>query len=456
MFKLSNPFSRKPQNKTQLRAITADSFGGFFDIFTKRVKGLELVPVYACVRIISQTIATSPLKLYEKISNGRNELTDSPLLKLLHNPYSTMSYYNWMNMMATNMVARGNAYALIVRDSRFNVIELVPLMWDEVEIIKDVSSDAFYYHITFAGKSFKVWGYEILHFKNYTEDGKTGLNPLEIHRKTVDSASNEATYNESFYKQAANISGVIESPKKLDSAAVTEIKESFADKFGGVANVGKTAVLSDGKVYKQLKLLSPMDANYIESAKLTRADIGVIFGVPLNKLGDLSQATFSNLTEMNRDFYKSTIAPYFTAIEQELAIKLLPEDMQLKRFFEFFAETLLSASKKERYEIYAIAVDNGIMTRNEVRAAENLSYIDGLDEPLQKSGVMTVSQANSNFNNLKDGEDEADENDNDDNLSDEVRAMVKNHNDLKADIGRLKLLQKSTSKVTPNVKESKK
>ena len=450
-----NPFKKVAEITKELRAITADSFGGFFDLFTTSVKGLELVPVYACVRIISQTISISPLKLYDKSSNGRIEITDSPLNLLFKNPYDTMTYYNWMNMMCTNMVARGNSYALIVRDSRFNVTELIPLMWDEVNIVRDVASDAYYYQITFAGKSFTAWSYEILHFKNYTEDGKTGLNPLEVHRKTIESASNEAVYNENFYKQASNISGVIESPKALDKNAVTEIKDSFGSNFGGVANVGKTAVLSDGKVYKQLKLLSPMDANYIESAKLTRADIGVIFGVPLNMLGDLSQATFSNITEMNRAFYKSTIAPYFTAIEQELSLKLLPESLQLTRNFEYYADILLSASKKERYEIYALGIRNGIINRNEARVAENLESKGELDEFLQESGVLTIAQANSNFNNTKGGDSNDTDTDDiktDENDTDEVRAMVKTLNDVKAKIGRLELQHKRSSKVTPNKK----
>ena len=437
----------KRKTKETIEAvITAEAFDGFFNSYAAANKDLSLVPVYACLKIISQTIAISPIVLYEKTEKGRKEKVDDKLTKLMKKPYKLTTYFNWMQTISLSLAGRGNAYALIVRDINYEVTELIPLLWDNVYIVELINSDDYFYHINHNGKMLRVWSEDILHFKVFSEDGKTGLNPIEVHRRTLDSASGELDYSESFYKQAANVSGVIEYEKRLDKTAMDAIKEGFVQKYGGVKNAGKTAIVPDGGKYKQLKLLSPMDANYIETAKLTRADIGVIFGVPLPMLGDLSQATFGNMSELYRAFHKFTISPYYVCIASELDTKLLLERDKEKSYFEYNSDKLLAVGKKERYEYYASGIRNGHITRNEVRELENLETIDGLDEMLQESGVMTVSQANQNFNtNGGDIEDKKKEVN--------IEALAKNFNDFKSQFGRMERQLKDSLVVTPNKKD---
>ncbi len=449
-----NIFKRKKTEVENIKnTITADAFGGFFDLFTTTRKGLELVPVYASVRILSQTIATSPLKLFKKTSTGPIEVTSNYITKLINQPYRYLTYFNFMQTIGLNLSARGNAYALIVRNSvTFETKELIQLQYDTVSMYHDVATDNFFYQVNFKNKSFRVWQDEILHFKVFSEDGKQGINPIELHRKTMDSASSEATYNEAFYAQAVNLSGVIEAPGRLTQETIDQIKDGFTEKFGGAANSGKTAVLSDGMTYKQLNLVSPMDANYVENAKLTRADIGVIFGVPLHMLGDLTQATFGNLGEMNRGFYKTTLAPYYVAIAQEIAMKLLPESLKQTHYFEFDTDILLSMGKKERYETYAMGVRAGVITRNEVRAKENLTQIDGLDEIMQESGMMTTSQADVHFgqSDVTTTPTAADVS----TLKEQIKqSTLENKSDILSHLGRIEGLLKTSSKTS--TKESK-
>lgn len=420
----------KPFRKTKeaiVNTVTAAAFDGFFNMFANSAKDLQLAPVYACIRIISQTIATSPIKLLQETKDGRENQTKHKLVKLMRQPTEYMTYFNWVQFMGLNLAARGNAFAMIVRDVNYEVSELIPLKYESVGVMEIINSNKYFYQINHNGKILRLWPEDVLHFKIMSDDGIRGMNPIETHRATLDNTSKETTYNTAFYTQAVNISGVIESPKPLNSNSVEEIRTSFGANNGGVDNTGKTAVLSDGKTYKQLKLLSPMDANYIESAKLSRADIGVIFGVPLNKLGDLSQATFSNLSEMNRDFYKSTMLAYYICMSQEMDLKLLTEQEKDNGYsFEFDVDILLALSKKERYEIYEIGIRSTLIVPNEARAEEGLSRIEGLDEPFQQSGVMTISQADENFKN--------------ENKQTEVKELTngnKDINDIKSQIGRL-------------------
>ena len=385
--------------------ITADAFGGIFEYFSSKKNPLSLVPVYASIKIISQTIAIADLNVYKKTAKGRELQTDHPMAKLFKSPFGDMTYFNWMQMMALNLSGYGNAYALIIRDINYNIKELVPLEYDMVFVMKDTTSNSYYYQVTHNAKSFNVFPEQMVHYRVFSKDGLRGLSPIELHRATTDSLSSESDYLASFYEKAANLSGTIES-ESATQKQIDSIKDKFEAKYGGAGMSGKTLILPGGMSYKQLKLLSPMDANYIETAKLNRSDVAVIFGIPPSLLGDLSQATYSNLSELNRAFYKMTIAPYFKAISQENDMKLLKESEKPTIYTEFDPDILLAMTKKERYETYAIGIRNGIVSRNEVREFENLEKLDGLDEILQESGVMTISQADENFKNSEVQQDE--------------------------------------------------
>ncbi len=460
MFKLATLF-KKPTDSIKA-VITSDSFGGFFDVFSTTKKPLSLVPVIASIKIISQSISIADLELYKKTENGRKLLPNHKLTKLFQAPFLDMTYYNWMQMMMLQLAGYGNAYALIIRGVDYNVKELIPLEWDMVTVMKDFNSNTYWYQVTHNSKTFTVFPENMLHYKLFSSDGLEGLSPIALHKATLDSLGAETDYLSSFYDKAANISGTIESTG-VNQKQIDSIKGKFESKYGGSANAGKTVILPNGMTYKQLKLLSPMDANYIETAKLNRSDVAVIFGIPLALLGDLSQATFSNITELNRSFYKMTIAPYFKAIADENSMKLLNENEKSSTYFEFNPDILLSAGKKDRYETYAIGIRNGIVTRNEVRELENLETLDGLDEILQESGVMTKKQADEQFANSEVKEDGHIDSDGDidstannssksiQETSEVTALMQKQLNDMKAKLGRIETLQTAHNK-TPKQK----
>ena len=209
MFKLSNPFKKTTEKIKAV--ITADAFGGFFDVFSTTKNPLSLVPVYAAIKIISQTISIADLEIYKKTPKGRKLLTNHKLTKLFKAPFLDMTYFNWMQMMMLQLAGYGNAYALIIRDINYNVKELVPLEWNMVTVMKDLTSNVYWYQVTHNSKTFNVFPENMLHYKLFSDDGLEGLSPISLHKNTLDSLNAEGDYLESFYDKAANLSGVIES-----------------------------------------------------------------------------------------------------------------------------------------------------------------------------------------------------------------------------------------------------
>ena len=128
--------------------------------------------------------------------------------------------------------------------------------------------------------------------------------------------------------------------------------------------------------------MSSEDAQFIETRKYQAVDIARFWNVPPHKIGILDRATFSNIEEQNIDFVVDTLMPYTVNTQQVIMHSLLLPGERQKVFVEFLLDGLLRGNSKARGEFYKKAITNGWMTRNEVRAAENLNPIDGLDEIL--------------------------------------------------------------------------
>lgn len=110
---------------------------------------MQITAVYACIRVLSESIAQLPLQLY-KIENGKREkATDHPLYFLLHSePNPEMSSFNWREAMMMHMLVFGNCYSQIIRDGKGNVTALYPLMSDKMELSRDPKTSQLYYEYT--------------------------------------------------------------------------------------------------------------------------------------------------------------------------------------------------------------------------------------------------------------------------------------------------------------------
>ena len=94
------------------------------------------------------------------------------------------------------------------------------------------------------------------------------------------------------------------------------------------------------------------------------------------------QEEINDIFHIKPDFYetfKLAIYPIIKAFETALNRDLLLEKEKKNLFFEFDVKEIIKANIKERYEAYKLAKESSFMTINEIRKAENMEYIDGLD-----------------------------------------------------------------------------
>ena len=374
--------------KREKREVTKDTTG-WFEFFgslgsTYMNKPENVTTAYACIRLISNTVAMTNIKHYSVTEEGKEEIASSTLTGVLRNPYHQESYFEWLRNMVQDTVTYGNGYSMIIRNDNNTVTDLVYVPEKSVSVYAIVDgkleTDRAYYQVSYKGESFPVFKEDMIHFKNIGDFGSNrGLSPVTVHRSTFDTAYKMNDYINFFLENGSGISGIIESEKPLNANTVDELRKNFANKFSGSRNAGKTPVLPQGLSYKQLKPLSPADADYINSKKLSKYDICEIYGVPPSMLGT-SDLSYNNTESLAMTFQRFTIQPLLDHIDQELSIKLIPSYKRAKEVIKFVPDTLKLASNKEKAETLSLLTNTGIITPNEAREFYGFKKMDGGDE----------------------------------------------------------------------------
>ncbi len=140
---MKNPFSGlfrardKPQDSVSAAPVFYFGTGGSGKSVTVQ-SAIQLSTVYACVRVISETIASLPLGIYETVNDGNEKATDHPLYRLLHDePNSKMTSFVFREVMLAHLLLYGNSCSQIIRSGKNQVIGLYPLLPDHMEEDRD-------------------------------------------------------------------------------------------------------------------------------------------------------------------------------------------------------------------------------------------------------------------------------------------------------------------------------
>jgi len=338
---------------------------------------LGIPAVYACVRVLSEAIASLPLITYERFGNGdRERARNFSLYKLLHDsPNPLMTSFELRELLVGHLCLRGNAFCFIERDQG-EVVALWPLHPDKVTV-EVVGRGLVYKHQNDGVE--KAYGMEeILHVRGLSSDGIIGYSPLTLLRDTFGYSKAVQEYSSSYFRNDASPGGILSTPNSLGPDARANLQAAWAGGHQGKKNHHKVAVMDSDLKWQSIGI-SPQDSQLIESQKFSVVEIARVFRVPLNLVMDYERSTYSNVTEQNRSFLTHTLQPWLTRIEQAMGKSLLTESEKEKYFIEFLTQDFLRSDTKTRYESYKIAVESGFLTIDEVRQLENMNKIQGVE-----------------------------------------------------------------------------
>lgn len=352
---------------------------------------LTFSAVYAAVRIISETIASIPLNVYQADGETRVKALGHPVQKLLaETPNSLSSSFTFREAMASNLVLHGNAYAKIELNAAGRPVALYPLNPDKVEV-KVIDGEKVYVF----DQKHTYLDYEMLHFVGLSFNGLTGKSPLAVAREAVAIGLSAQEYGARFYSNGANTGGVITAPGRLNTEVIKRLKDSWNRANSGNSNAHGTAILEEGMKYEKIGL-DPEAAQFLQSRKFQVNEIARIFRIPPSYLADLeNSSTRANTEQQAIQFVRDCITPYVRRMEVELNRKLFRED-EPNLYAYFTMEGLMRGDQKARYEAYATARQWGWLSVNDIRDLENLNPVEGGDIYLQPLNMVKSGEDDTN------------------------------------------------------------
>jgi HK97 family phage portal protein len=353
---------------------------------------MQSAAVYACVRVISETVASLPLHLYRHVEEGKRRDTLHPLYFLLHDsPNPEMTSFIFRETLMTHLLLWGNAYAQIVRNGHGEIIGLYPLMPDKMQVSRAETDELIYlYQSGMSNIAFRRE--EILHIPGLGFDGLVGYSPIAMARNAIGMSMATEEFGASFFQNGAAPGGILEHPGTLKDPS--KVRESWNELFKGSGNANKVAVLEEGMTYKQIGI-PPNEAQFLETRKYQTEEICRIYRVPPHLVADLDKATFSNIEHQSISFVVHTIRPWLVRLEQAMNKALLYPAERQRYFIEFNVDGLLRGDYESRMRGYATARQNGWMSANDIRRLENMNLI-----PKEEGGDLYL--INGNMTKLED------------------------------------------------------
>ena len=394
----------KPKNSTNgssYRFMMGSSTAG--KAVTER-SAMQMTAVYACVRILSEAIAGLPLHLYQYTDDGGKEKAlDHPLYFILHDePNSEMSSFIFRETLMTHLLLWGNAYSQIIRNGKGEVIALYPLMPNRMTVDRDSSGQLYYsYQMansdapTLPGGTVILKPTDVLHIPGLGFDGLVGYSPIAMAKNAIGLAIATEEYGAKFFSNGATPGGILEYPGVIKDPE--KLRESWNRGFGGSQNSGKVAILEQGMKYTPITI-SPEQAQFLETRKFQINEIARIFRVPPHMIGDLEKSSFNNIEMQSLEFVKYTLDPWIGRLEASMHRSLLLDEEKKSYDIRFNVEGLLRGDYKSRMEGYAVGINNGFMSVNDVRRLEdwnlvpdemggNIYMVNGTMVPLQDTGA---------------------------------------------------------------------
>lgn len=354
---------------------------------------MRISTVNACVRIIAETCASLPLQVYKRLDGGGKEPARShPLCTLLNrrpNPWQTS--FDWRSQMFTHLLLRGNYYAIILDHGDGIVDDLIPLSPDGVSVEQLPDYSLRYHATTSRGELLDLPQEKVLHIRGLSSNGILGRSVIGDERDSFGAALATQEYTGRYWANGATPGAVLKFTRKVANREDADrIRAIWNDDHQGPTNANKIHVLGEGASYEKINVTAE-DAQFIETRRFQKADIAGFFRVPMFLLqSDSSTATYASAEQFMLSFVVHCIRPWLVNVEQALHEQLFTAPDYY--FPEHNLDAILRGDLVSRYNAYKLARDGGWLSKNEVRAKENMNPIEGGDDYRSLTELQNAKQ----------------------------------------------------------------
>lgn len=352
---------------------------------------LKLATVWACVRLISETLATLPLGFYMRNPDGsRSPATTHSLYEILHNtPNGNMTAVVFWEVIVASMLLWGNAFIKILRNTKGAVIGLRFLLPMRMTVRMVNGRPEYRYREDDGAQEVVIPESDVMHIPAFSLDGVLGLSPVYYGANVMSTAIETDRASAETFRDAMRSPGIITIANTMNN----DQREMIREHVKRVGAEGGVYVLEKGAGFEKLKF-NPVDAELLASRSWNTEEICRWFGLDPALVGhggkDSNWGT--GLEQKMLWFMIFALRKWCVRIEQAVRKSLLTPVERLTFFAEFNMEGLLRGDSAARAAFYASAGQNGWKTRNEIRKLENDPPMDGGDVLTVQSNLIPIDQ----------------------------------------------------------------
>jgi len=387
---VANLFEKRSLTSSQLFELIAAGNATYSGVSVTEDNAMRSSAVYACIRIISESIASLPLVLYTQQGRNKSKATSHPLYPLLHDMANPeMTAFEWRELMMAHALLRGNGFSEKDFDTFGKVKALWPLNPGKMEGYDRRDGMLHWLYRLPDNQLRAIPDWRIHHIKGLG-DGVMGYSPIQQAAKQAVGLSLAAEeYGSRFYSNGARPGLILRHPGKLSPGAAERLKASFATEHQGLSNAHRTKILEEGMDVTAIGIPNN-EAQFLETRKFQVTEIARIYRVPPHMLADLDRATFSNIEQQSLNFVIYTLMPWLVRHEQAIYRDLLNEAERKNYFAKYIVEGMLRGDALSRYQSYQVAVNNTILTPNEIRELEDRNPVEGGDKLFVPLNMMEL------------------------------------------------------------------
>ena len=366
----------------------------FKQIIGSQTNALALSTVFRCIQIISDSLAVLPVGVYT-LDGKKQQHTLDTVWRDRDNIYSK---YELLKNLVQSVLLKGNGFFYLHRNQDGSVKKIQWLEAEDVTIIynKFTGNRQVLYYLAPLLTEKKIEPVNMVHVKMYSHDGVNGISVLNVGNRSFRLGNTLENNAYNFFGNGCNLSGVLSVASSLTPQQIKDIHKAWDESY---VNGSGIAVLQGNMQYQSVSNTAK-ENELLESREFTVKEICRWFGINPILLGVNSGASYASLEQAQNDFVIHTLLPWVECLEEEFSRKMLKPSEQGNLEVVLDENYLLRMDKKTEAEYYSTLVNNGIMTRAEVRQKLGLEYIEGSDEL-----IMPFTKIDDNtIGNTKDDE----------------------------------------------------
>jgi len=357
------------------------SEGSLAGVDTSLKSVLGLSAAWACVNLLSGTIASLPIMIYRTDANGiRTEARDHPLYRVLRSsPNADQTAMDFWEGGVVRLELAGDLIAEIDRSGQ-RIVALSPINNPTVSRRPDGSIR---YRWTQFGVSRDEPQENVFHVRGFGGDPLGGMSTLSYGRQIFGLAKAENVAAQRTFANGLKPSGVVTFDKFLTHEQRGPIQADIETKYAGAMNAGRPMVLEGGSTWTQVSI-TPEDAQMLQSRAFSIEEVCRLFGVPPFMIGhnEKSSGYPASLEQQMILFSTMALRKRLRRIEQAIEKQLLTSlDRSQGVSVEFNMEGLLRGDSVARAQFYEIMSRIGVFTINTIARKENLPPVPGGDVP---------------------------------------------------------------------------